>query len=320
MGKVARFARNVVRKEFLIAFGGTFFAVLGMIATVLGILDWKLELAHGLFAAVVGLALSLWINRRKLLPPQVAIDDALPSVSHGAASRRLTCPCDIRLAKQATKLAEKCFAGSVTISPNSYEQLRVKNPFILVCLTDENGQLLGYFDLIPLRESFAVPFLRGTVTEDQITHEDVLAPHEMRDCKYLVISGIAVDNPDSPRGKWNASIAVWGVLRYLAHFYSGVDPLVFAVAATLAGDSLLKKFGLSLDADGSSRRDRYRLYSLKLSATEISKRLACMPDWSNLCLADWDAQDSPSRTGPRALRPVLPTTNVLAFRSGRAKA
>lgn len=322
MGKAARFTRNLVRKEFLVAFGGTFFAILGLVATVLAILDWRLALLQSIAVASLGLVAAVWINWKKLLPPQVAIDDALPHLDQVSSPRRFRCPTDIRLAKQAAKLAEKCFAGSVTISPNSYEQLRVKNTYILACLTDEHGQLLGYFDAIPLRESFAIPFLRGSVTEDQITHEDVLAPNEMGSCKYLFVSGIAVDNPDTQRGKWNASIAVWGLLKYLAAFYRGANPLVFAVAATPAGDHLLKKFGLSLEADGSTRRDRYRLYSLPLTSREISNRLACLPDWSNLCVADWDAR-SPSKTSAGAARPALPSANVLSLKSktpeGRAR-
>src|SRR5207244_2938201 len=132
-----------------------------------------------------------------------------------------------------------------TISPDRYEQLRVKNKNILVCLVGERGDLLGYFDVIPLKESFAQQFLRGTITESQITHEDIFAHDELPQCKHVFLSGLAVWDPESYVDRRNANILVWGLLKYLDHFYGTSERLAFASAATREGDELLRKFDFS---------------------------------------------------------------------------
>ena len=102
--------------------------------------------------------------------------------------------------------------------------------------------------MIPLKEHFALLFLKGAVTEMQITHEDVLGTREMRGCKYLFISGLAVRNPENQEGNVSASILVWAIMRYLQHFYSATEPMVFALASSPAGDALLQSSSLKSDA------------------------------------------------------------------------
>src|SRR5580700_2655274 len=144
MAKVGRLTLLVLRKEFLIAFGGTFFAVLGVAGTILTIGDWHLTLTYVASVSIFALLASLVVNWRRMIPPQVAVDDTLVFEGEDVISKNVRCPCDMKLARAATELATKCFATTVTISANSHEQLRVKNPYILACLTDAHGRLLGY--------------------------------------------------------------------------------------------------------------------------------------------------------------------------------
>jgi hypothetical protein len=201
-----------------------------------------------------------------------------------------------------------CYVASVTIEPEIYEQLRVKNPYILACLTDRRGKFLGYFDAIPLEASFANAFLKGTVTEAQITHEDVLRPEKMHLCKYLFIAGLAVAESTSYAGKRNANILVWALLRYLAHFYSTAKPVCFAVAATKEGDHLLQRFNVSLRSEAITRADRYRLYSIELNREQITNRLGYLPDWQLLCTLDWKKTNRQDKRRAGPARPILSNT------------
>jgi hypothetical protein len=310
MGKATQLMALAQRREFYIRLGATLAAILGIASAILGIMGWHLGLVEGILLTLGTLLVAGITNFRSLIAPQVAVDDILARDIDDSRPTRIHCPVDLKLASKATNLARYCFAASVSIEPSTYEQLRVKNPYILGCLTDHDGEFLGYFDAIPLREEFAHAFLQGLVTETQITHEDVLAPKELASCRYLFIAGLAVCNPETHAGRRNASILVWALLKYLERFYRSARPLSFAVAATKTGDDLLRRFKLPLQSDAASRTDGYNLYSIQLTSEEIARRLACLPDWSKLCLLDWQPNSRGEKNGKRTRRPTLPETNA----------
>jgi hypothetical protein len=308
MGKVRRLVALIQQREFLFALAATFAAILGVVSAILSIIGTQFQIGIALSIIVVTLAVAVLLHYRRLVAPQVAVDDVLSSENLDALLTHLHCPCDLVLSNEAKNLARYCYAASVTIGPDLYEQLRVKNPYILACLTDLRGKFLGYFDAIPIRDGFAEAFLRGSLTESQITHEDVLPPAMTRDCKYLFIAGLAVHNPNTHAGRRNANILVWALLKYLAHFYGSTQPLSFAVAATKEGGHLLQRFGIRLQAEGTQRADGYQLYSMVLTREEVNKRLAYLPDWQLLCRLDWTQKAavklraSQRRPGPPACK------------------
>lgn len=310
MGKARQLIALVRRKEFFLRLGGTFVAILGVSSAILGIVDRHFDISTAILLAVLALAVSALLHYRSLISPQVAVDDVIASDVGPDAPAQIVCPCDLATAGEAKKLAQHCYAASVTIEPDTFEQMRAKNPYILACLKDYNGRFLAYFDAIPLRPSFAQPFLQGLVTESQITHEDVLSPQELATCKFLFISGLAVEDPNTHAGRRNASMLVWGLLKYLDRFYGSAKPLVFALAATKEGDELLDRFKLILRSAGADRIDGYKLYSLPLTSAEIAKRLACVPDWSKLCMLSWSPDIPMVRGGKRPRRPPLPETKA----------
>ena len=308
MGKVRRLVALIREKKFLLSFAASFAGFLGATSAVLSITGIQFQIGTAILIIVGALGLSVAIHLRRLVAPQVAVDDVLYSDNIDVLLTHLHCPCDLSLSNQAKELAQHCYVASVTIEPEIYEQLRVKNPYILACLTDRRGKFLGYFDAIPLEASFANAFLKGTVTEAQITHEDVLGPEKMHLCKYLFIAGLAVAESTSYAGKRNANILVWALLRYLAHFYSTAKPVCFAVAATKEGDHLLQRFNVSLRSEAITRADRYRLYSIELNREQITNRLGYLPDWQLLCTLDWKKTNRQDKRRAGPARPILSNT------------
>jgi hypothetical protein len=181
-----------------------------------------------------------------------------------------------------------------------------ENPNILVALTGAKGEFLGYFDVIPLKCSFAEFFLAGRVSEKDITKDDVVKPDEVDKCKHLYISGLAVENWETYHGQTNANILVWGLLKYLDHFYSRQNCFAFAVAVTKDGDELLRSFHFDLLSEGSCRRDKCPIYGLTLTRSAILERLACVLDFSLLCVVDWSTKKDENRTSTTPRRPALP--------------
>jgi len=233
---------------------------------------------------IFALSIALIINKRLWRKRHLPVKDMFPDSAGGRTSLR--CPCDLRLADQAKRLAHYWYPTD-TISPERFEQLRVKNPNILVCLVGERGDLLGYFDVIPIKDSFAQQFLRGKVTESQISHEDIFAPDELNECKYIFLSGLAVWDPESYVDRRNANILVWGLVKYLDHFYGDSERLAFASAATDEGEELLQKFDFYLGSDAGIRVDKRRMYEIRLSGDLIRQRLTGLPDFSLLCSLQW---------------------------------
>jgi hypothetical protein len=308
MGKIRELTALVRQKPFLFRLGAVFVAALGIASAVFGITGWHLELGSALIFGSVMLIGSAIVSGRHAITPTLSVNDVLAHNFDDVPTLMVRCPCDLKLSAQAKDIAKACFAGNATISPDVYEQLRVKNQYILACLTDGSETVYGYFDVIPLRDTYAQAFLRGLVSEDQMTHEDVLSPNEMGSCKYLYLSGIAVRDPETYAGRRNANVLVWAFLQYLKHFYGATRAFAFAIAVTTAGDELLAKFKLHLEAEAASRKDGYKLYSAFLNSDGIDRRLACLPDWTELCELEWSQQHG-SRT--KARRPLhLPNTKI----------
>lgn len=305
MGKARRLITLALRRRLFLPILGTSVAIVGSVSAALGIIDVHFGVLGAAILAVVILALSGIFHFRGLAMPQVAVDDIIAPNEDSYSPLTLHCPCDIKLAYEASRLAEDCYSGTTTIESTIFEQLRVKNPLVLSCLTDRHGHFVGYFDVIPLYEAFAQSLVQGRLTESQISHEDVLPPEQMKSCKYLFISGIAVREPNTYAGRRSANILVWALLRYLERHYGQSNALVFALAATPEGDELLQRFKLRPAPGNAGRTDRYKLYSIKLRQSEIAQRLACLPNWERLCELPW-AEDYGRRKKVRPRRPSLP--------------
>lgn len=297
MGKDRRLAAVLNRKDFFVAAALTFVAVIGVLSAILSIGGYTLGSLATIVALTATAALSLIVHLKKLSVPQFSVDDIVAEAIDSAPQMTLHCPSAPGLVIEAKKLARACFSGSISIEPSAYDQLRLKNENILVCLTDGLGSFLGYFDVIPVTQTFAQSFIAGLVTEDQLTHEHVLSPEEAFRCEYVFIAGLCAKDPHTHVGRRSACVLVWGLLKYLEFYYARQKPLAFAVAAKDAGHDLLKRFEREPTRSARERKDNYDLFSATVSADEIARRLAYVRDWSGLCNLSWDK--APSRAPTR---------------------
>lgn len=291
MGKAGQIKKLSRRKDFMIGFWGTFLAVLALPSAILQLLGTHFSISLTVLLVLFALSFSAVVNRNRWKTRHLPVEDIVPDDIEAAGKMTLCCPCDLKLANQVGLLAQYHYGGA-SISPVYYEPLRVKNPYILACLLGPQGDFLGYFDVIPLKESFATLFLQGRVAEKDMTHEDIFAPEEMHLCKHVYISGVAVRDPGAYAGRRNAHILVWGLLKYLDYFYSATKPYAFASAVTADGEKLLRSFKLQMVSEAGRRSDGHPIYALTLTHDEIVKRLACLVDWGLLCKLGWLSDDT----------------------------
>jgi hypothetical protein len=287
-------------KRFLIAFLGTLAAALALPSAVLTLFGGHFSLRSTCIFILGAAALSFAVNKRLLKRAHLPLESIFPEARTKSVCKAIKCPCDGALIGAVAQLARECY-GKDTISRQAYEPLRVKNRYVLACLTSLDGKFLGYFDVIPLSSNFAEMFLNGKLRESDITHEDVVGEEAMASCEYVYLSGIAACNPKTQAGKRNSGILIWAMLKYLDHFYRFSKPLAFATAVTKDGERLLLDFGFSLASEATARRDKHAMYAMRLSHEDIAKSLACIPDLTHLCALDW--APSPQLYSPQGRRP-----------------
>lgn len=296
MGKTGRIVRAALRKEFLISFVSTFLLYLGIPATLISLIGghFSVRITSGL--AVLAMIITTFTHRKKL---RYRWDLGLSD------KKILRCPCDYNLTTRVADLARYEF-GRDTIPLTSYEPLRAKNRNILICLLGINGEFLGYFDVIPMKKSFAELFLQGKVSEKDLTHEQICSDRQMRRSKYVYLSGMAACESESIQGQLNGAILIWGLVKYLEHFYGNSEPYLFASAVSPNGEHLLKRFKLPLISEHKNRTDRHAMYGLCLSRQRIAEALATVPDYTLLCSLDWEHRTRAKYGTPAPRRPILP--------------
>src|SRR5262245_51513348 len=109
MGKARQLIALARKKEFLLGLGGTFVAVLGVASAVLGITGHHVDIGTALPLAAIALLVAGFIHFKRMASPQVAVDDVLASDLESSQPNILVCPCDIKLAAEAKKLADECY-------------------------------------------------------------------------------------------------------------------------------------------------------------------------------------------------------------------
>jgi hypothetical protein len=291
------------RSNFAVPFVGTLALILGLVSALLTLLGTHFTVRTACAYVLMSAIAAAIIHRNRLRTTQIP-PDILPTTEDQVQSK-ICCPCTMALSKEVFGLARSCF-GSDTISLERYEQLRVKNPYILACLLSSTGRFLGYFDIVPIDESFGSMFINGKLGEKDLTHEHVIEPSAMAKSKFVYLSGIAAANVSSMSGMQNASILVWASFKYLEHFYGSSSPIAFASAVTAEGENLLRRLGFELHSRGDTRTDGHSLYCIVLSYDQIRLRLRRLPDYAGIVELPWNTPRAVPAKTSRSHRGVPP--------------
>jgi hypothetical protein len=287
--KISSPSKNLVaQKGFLKDWGVSFLASVGVVSSFFAFMPVSLTLVYSGLIFVCCLVASGLFARRRTMKHQLPLDEAGPI---GKIPRcKLVCPAGRRLAEEASHLAHEVFGNLGTISAERYESWLMKNQNILACLVDSEGEVVGYFDVLPLRSEFMDGFIRGTLTELDIRHEDILPPQHAKRCKRLYIAGIVVRDSNSFTAHRHAKHLMWGLLQYLNHFYGAPsERQVYASGGTKEGRQILKRFGFQLVQEASVRRDKQALFVVSMSNAEIVENVAAdLGNWADACGLSWE--------------------------------
>ena len=145
-----------------------------------------------------------------------------------------------------------------------------KNPLVVVTLADRHNKIIGYYDILPLKDDFAREFIEGRVTEKEILPSHILPPEEMSVANYLYFAGVAVKDIDEQRNKMFGGYLLFSAYVYLNKYYDlSTDRIIFAVAATKCGEVILKHLGYSIETSGDTRKDDMDLYLKTINRKSI---------------------------------------------------
>jgi len=274
-------------REFLAAWVAIVGLMAGLVALVPVQLSWwRSALALG--SSILMAGSYAWLRSK---PVHLAIEEFVPDPE--SCRFTIQCPCKRELAIQANRIAAGAYGPQPPIAAERYEQWRLKNTSILACVLDSSKCVVGYFDVLPLRKDFFELLRAGSVSEQDIRYEHILEAKQSRSGTRLYLAGIAVEAPETIRGKRTAAILVWALLKYLDHYYSNTPPHpMLAVGATSEGERLLKHFGFSLAMPGEHRREKKPLYECTLDRAFLSEAMRRVPAWDHTVCLSWQVDGS----------------------------
>ena len=252
---------------------------LGLISSVLTLFTLsfsKLSMyVGGVILAMTAIALCVvykWMPKGNLPDGMVDIVEELEQNSRNARFK-IVFPCDDQYFEGANKLAREKF-GKNSVSRRTVNDWKKRNELILTCLLD-NNRLVGYFDILPLKNDFAQKLIKGEVGEKDIRAEDILGPHDIRNAEYIYFAGIAVQNTFSGQGCIYGSYLLASAVEYVRILYSsGKVKKILTIPTSDCGLKLTKKLNFALEREGGLRKDGYDLYSKNFNIDEINALIA----------------------------------------------
>jgi len=247
------------------AVGGTS-SLLSLFTTSFGNVNLALGIGIIVLTVIAVLIITYFIPKDNLPEDMEEIinemeKDALPK------NAKVIFPCDAKYYQAANKLAKEKF-GKNSVSTSKVNDWKKRNELILTCLTDHN-RFVGYFDMIPLKEDFALKFIEGDLGEQDICAENILGVHEMKDARFLYFAGIAVQD-STGCGCFHATYLLWAAALYINLFY-GDSKLekILTIPTSKSGLNMTKRMNFSLEQESKLRKDGLDLYSKPFQKLEM---------------------------------------------------
>jgi hypothetical protein len=185
--------------------------------------------------------------------------------------------------RESCEITREIF-GRDYIAPEVAEQWRLKNPTAFVSLVNEHGHICCGFGTFALEHSCFDEFIKGRLSESDLTSDDIMGPAETKNCNRLYISGVFVRDPKTAVGQKRALPLLWGLLEYhRRRFGLRKERDLYALAVTKEGEQLLKKFNFSIASSKDKRKDRHDLYHRRMNRQAWNEILQKVGNWSATC-------------------------------------
>lgn len=278
--------------RFVAAWAIAFAALVGVVSGITQLFPSVAARVPFAVAILLGsIAIAAWYAWKRVRPVPLPLAGLLPDSLATAPTIAIECTSERAALLQVHRLTEEVYPGVEPLPTDRYEQWLLLNPDIFVCLFDSSRSVLAYFDVFPLRPEFMRLLIDGRVGEQDIRHEDILTPSAAKWTTDLYLGGVAVSDWHRHEGRKCAAILVWGMLKYIDHFYpSAVSRTLYAHAVTKEGEGLLQKFRFQRVADPDGRKEPFPLYAGIISEELRELVKANVPDYSGVVRVGWASQ------------------------------
>jgi len=157
------------------------------------------------------------------------------------------------------------------IKYEDYKTWRKINPVIFTAITDDQDQLIGFFDIFPLTKKAGIGLMTGRLHEHDLTEESILPVELNPTAEFVYIASIMVN----PHQRSFVSLIAKEVLvlkfaeKLIAMFPPNDAMTIFAYAHTVAGERLLVNSGFKNSMLSQFNKQGDPLY--KLSGSGYAK-------------------------------------------------
>lgn len=191
----------------------------------------------------------------------LAIGQALETVREGSRD-------DEAQALIANKIVRRCLDKGA-IAYKDYKTWRKLNPLVFTTILDESGELIGFFDVFPLKADAGEAIIAGELTERSLSIDHIVPFTDISLVTHLHIATILLNPRQRVFGPIiGKEILLLKLREFLETNYAPVQTRTYtAFAQSKAGKALLKRCGFSMVVLGDENEQHWPLYVLRPSET-----------------------------------------------------
>jgi hypothetical protein len=151
-------------------------------------------------------------------------------------------------------IPERILSDWYDISPGSFSVIK------------RAGERIGHIDILPVRSQVLRELLDGTMVEREVQGADLYPPQEKSSIRELYVESLAVLPPLDLSPAPAVSFILANFIQLVARLCEPrtVDN-VYAIAASSAGERLMKRLSFVRRTSAAARLDRHDLWRAKLS-------------------------------------------------------
>jgi len=180
---------------------------------------------------------------------------------------------DESVAAQANRIVRRGL-DKRCIKYRDYKEWRRKNPTVFTAITDNENELIGFFDVFPLTDKAGRGLINGTLDEHELTLDAVVSSDKNDSAHMIYIASIMVN----PRQNVFSPIIAKEVLllkfgEFLTTYFPPTeDRSLFAYAHTASGERLLRNAGFTNTSLSKDNKQCDPLYEMSPSGyNELAK-------------------------------------------------
>ena len=168
------------------------------------------------------------------------------------------------------KLEKKLYSADA-IPEQVLREWYAANPNGFSIIKGHSGKPIGHLDILPLRPSTLDAFCKGNIVESEIRGDSLYSEKERHLITALYVESLIL-RPERPLTPASAMMCVLKNLQTLIERVTDPSSLdkVYAIAATGAGEKLMRRLSFVLEGSRERRKDHHHLFVARFS--ELSKR------------------------------------------------